>query len=344
MEASAYEKYTTEAFLNDPLFIEWIKNNSIVANKFWLEWIKSQPVNLPAMREAEKQLRYIFSLQRIEPDKTVVEEVWNKITQRIEPAQTKIFHLKSAWVKWMAAASLITVALAYYFFKYTDDQLIKISSAYGTIKQLTLSDSSVVILNGNSSISFKKRWKANQPRELWLDGEGFFDVRHLDNDNRITQHERFLVHVKNVVVEVLGTSFDIRSRRNRLEVVLQSGSIKVSFSNKSRGDIILKPAEMVSFDPVHPETVNRSTTEAQSYSTWTQRKLILKNAPLQEIIQYMEDNYGKKIILGDTSLRNRKIQGTILLDNLDDAMFVLSKVLNININIKSDSTILFMPK
>ena len=101
---------------------------------------------------------------------------------------------------------------------------------------------------------------------------------------------------------------------------------------------------MISFDPAHPEAVMRSTTEAQRYSAWTQRKLILKNASLQEIIQYIEDNYGKKIILGDTSLQNRKIQGTILLDNLDDAMFVLSKVLNVNVTVKSDSTILFMPE
>ena len=344
MEIPAYENYTTEAFLNDRLFIEWIKNNSFEASMFWSAWIKSQPVNLPAMREAEKQLRYIFSLQTIEPDKTAIEEVWNKIIQRIEPAQKKVFHLKLLWIKWMAAACFITVALVYYFFKDTDDKLVKVSSAYRTIKQLTLSDSSVVILNGNSSISFKKRWKADQLRELWLDGEGFFDVRHLDNDNRITQHERFLVHVKNVVVEVSGTSFDIRSRRNRLEVVLQSGSVKISFNDKKRDDIILRPAEMISLDPAHPEAVIRSTTEAQRYSSWTQRKLILKNASLQEVIQYMEDNYGRKIILGDTALRNRKIQGTILLDNLDDAMFVLSKVLNINITVQSDSAILFMPK
>ena len=90
-----------------------------------------------------------------------------------------------------------------------------VNTDYGKISRLVVPDSSVVVLNANSTIKYEKKWDKNAPRELWLNGEAFFDVKHLDNDHKIENYERFIVHTNNTTVEVLGTSFDIRERRGR---------------------------------------------------------------------------------------------------------------------------------
>jgi transmembrane sensor len=240
----------------------------------------------------------------------------------------------------VAAIFIFFIGIGGAVYYYLQNETNHIISEYGNIKKVSLPDSSIIVLNGNSDISFRKHWNKNKLREIWLEGEAFFNVKHLDTDNHITENERFLVHVKDVVVEVLGTSFDIRSRRNKTEIVLQNGKIKLSFPDKKRQDIIMTPSEIISIAENSPTNITRSTIKAEQFSSWTQKKLELTNASLEEIIQYLEDNYGKKIILDDSSLKNRKIEGTILIDNLDDALFVLSKILKVKV-IKNDAIIYF---
>jgi ferric-dicitrate binding protein FerR (iron transport regulator) len=60
-------------------------------------------------------------------------------------------------------------------------------------------------------------------------------------------------------------------------------------------------------------------------------------------LQYLEDNYHKTFILEDPAIAGKHIGGVILLDNLDDALFALSTVLNANLTHHQD-TITIRPR
>jgi hypothetical protein len=62
---------------------------------------------------------------------------------------------------------------------------------------------------------------------------------------------------------------------------------------------------------------------------------------VNEILVYLEDNFGKKIIMEDTSMYSRTVNGPILISTLDDALFVLSTVLNTEV-VKRDSSTIVM--
>jgi ferric-dicitrate binding protein FerR (iron transport regulator) len=148
-----------------------------------------------------------------------------------------------------------------------------------------------------------------------------------------------VVHTKDLDVEVLGTSFNVRQRRGKTEVVLQTGKIKVTFNDDHRKDIIMKPGDLVSYNP-SVNNINRTSAVPENYTAWKENKLLLNNPTVSEIAAYLEDQFGKKIILQDPQLGERKIEGPILLTNLDDALFILSTVLTADVVRKDSSTVI----
>jgi transmembrane sensor len=342
-----YLNYAVEDFVWDDEFRNWVNAPDETSEEFWRNWLLEHPQK-EAVINAAKQIVVTLvprvadiSLPEIEFE---VEQILNRRDKVALPDQRpRVYHLKPS-VLWKAAAMLILVAgftALFFMRKLNDSKLNTIATSSGVQKTIRLSDSSTVILNSNSKLSFKKSWGRSEAREIWLDGEGYFEVQHLDKDKKISNHERFLVHVKGITVEVLGTTFNIRDRRGKTEIVLKEGSIRLSFDNHSKADITMTPEEIVTIGNDANSTVSISKVRPAEYSAWIHQKLILNNTYLSDIIQYLEDNYGKKVILSDSSLQSKRIEGTLMLDNLDDALFVLSKVLKVKIK-EDDSSIYFI--
>ncbi len=104
----------------------------------------------------------------------------------------------------------------------------------------------------------------------------------------------------------------------------------------------MKPGDILAYSPAENKVVTE-TTSAEDFSAWKEKKLILNDPTAAEIVEYLEDNFGKKIILQNAELGKRKIEGPILLTNLGDALFILSTVLNTEI-IRKDNTIIIRPR
>jgi transmembrane sensor len=360
-EEKKYRQYLVEDFIWDEDFRGWVHQPTDVSNLFWSNWLATNPDKENIVETAKHAIKALL-VENVRIGESEIAEEIDQILLRTASAgfenvehnvastneQRHVSKLKNRYFSpnvflRVAAVFLLFMGIGLTIYYRGNNETSKIATEYGSIKKITLPDSSTIVLNGNSNISFRKHWKHTELREIWLEGEGFFNVQHLDKDNKITEHERFLVHVKDVTVEVLGTSFDIRSRRNKTEIVLKSGKIKLAFKDKGKRDIIMKPFDIVSIDADNPGHIGVSTTQPEQYTSWIHKKLLLNNSSFEEVIQYIEDNYGRKIVLDNSALKSRRIEGTIMLDNLDDALFVLSKVLNVKV-IKNDSTIYFMSK
>ncbi|MBS1563350.1 MAG: FecR domain-containing protein [Bacteroidetes bacterium] len=268
--------------------------------------------------------------------------------EQVSQRSARIRYIRRVWAA-AAIAGITVVAAGLLYNKNTRAlQPVEYATAFGDTHKMYLPDSSLVILNAHSSLRHNGFVKG-RPREVWLEGEAYFKVRHLAGrpdagaeEKEGAPYERFLVQTKELTVEVLGTAFDIRQRRGKTEIVLEEGSIRVSFKNASHIPLIMKPGDMLSFDPAAAR-LERSTTAPADYTGWTSGKLQLPNPGMPQIVQYLEDNYGYKVIIKDPALLTKSVEGPILFDNLDDVLFVLSKVLNADI-VKKDSTLIFSPR
>ncbi len=110
-----YHNYTAAQFLDDPNFIEWVKQPTPELQVFWADWIQANPENLQELRQAEWQLRAILSANRVFVSESAAEEVWSRIQVSIKPNAentTPVRSIKTMYAKkwWAAAASILIIS------------------------------------------------------------------------------------------------------------------------------------------------------------------------------------------------------------------------------------------
>ncbi|WP_343743945.1 FecR domain-containing protein [Chitinophaga sp.] len=338
-----YHQFDKNDFLEDASLLAYVKGDDPVAVRFWDDWAQHRPPNIGEFRKAVFLLRHLLSAERMNARPGTEQEVWERISQVIDTAATTPVR-RIGLRRWVAAAAvcllLAGAGIGYYFYRYNATQTVY--AAYGTKKQIILEDASVVTLNGNSSLRYARHWRKNSPREVWLDGEAYFEVQHLKKDNLpLKAGERFLVHIGQVDVEVLGTTFNVKDRRGITTVFLKNGTVKVG-ANKAEG-LVMQPGEETEYHQQERLLIKHSG-DADAAAAWMDNKMVLHNTAVKEIIQALEDTYGYKVVLTDTVVANRKINGVLPLKNTETLLYILSNMLDVEIDIhKEDSTLLFRP-
>lgn len=335
-----YFNFTETDFINDPYFQEWVINSTEKIEHFWNKFLITYPEKKKTIDAARRFLQNV-SFEEEVPDDTYIHERYLQHLNQVQiKKQAKIFKLNVKSIRKFAAvaalvAGVIIAASIVFNTKKTPLEKVVVATMFGEIKKVSLPDGSNIVLNAHSTVTFSNDWNGNKAREIWLNGEAFIDVKHLNNNKSVVKpFERFIVHGEGFTIEVLGTSFDIRQRRGKTEVVLETGKIKLTLKD-SASPIIMFPGDIVSYIPI-TKSVIKSKTVPENYSGWKEKKLLLNNPTLEEIAGYLEDNYGKKIVIENKKIKNKKIEGVIELNNLNDALFIISTVLNTDIERKND--------
>jgi len=275
-------------------------------------------------------------------DESAIARISERVSLRISSAtkEAKVRPLAARyWFRYAATLTgLLMVVGALYFLLMSRSSLIEHKTAYGETTQVVLPDSSVVTMNGNSQISYVPVWQSNTIREVWLEGEAFFEVRRKEKNEKIAErHEqentseklKFVVHTENFNVEVLGTSFNVNDRGDRASVVLHTGKVRLQKNNEI-ADIVMQPGDLVAFSRESNDLVTK-TVDPDLYTSWTENKLVFERTPLSEIARLLEDNYGLEVTLKDEHLRERIFTGTIPTMQVEVLLTILEESMQINI-------------
>ncbi len=108
-----FNNYTVEQFLDDPIFIRWVKFCSTEDEAFWRGWVASNPANLEAFNSAKLRLSAILSANTLPDDQDIKETIWNSIHTSIN---TKNNIVRPLFTRWLAAASVILVLITSIWF------------------------------------------------------------------------------------------------------------------------------------------------------------------------------------------------------------------------------------
>jgi transmembrane sensor len=241
--------------------------------------------------------------------------------------------VKPRW-RWLAAASIGLLLLAtgslFFYQKTATPELLSLHTGFGQTRRVVLPDQSVVTMNGNTSIRYVDTWQSDTPREVWVEGEAFFEVVHTKN------HQRFQVHLPSQMnVEVLGTRFNVYTRKSRTKVVLNEGRIQMRVSNDPNNHLEMKPGEMFYAD-TQTKDFYKKVVNAQAQSSWRTDKLIFDGTTLAEIAQLLKDTYGLDVEIRDRDLLLQKFSGTIPGKNADTILKGLSGLFDLKITRKSN--------
>ncbi len=209
------------------------------------------------------------------------------------------------------------------------------ATAYGQTRVVHLPDGSVVTLNAHSALRYAATPHAASPREVWLEGEAFFAVQHLPDNQPFVVHTTAGFHV-----EVLGTRFAVYRRHAQGRVVLLSGKVRVAFADRTRPAVILQPGELLQTSDKHPAALVHKAVKAATYTTWTADKLSFDATPLADVALQLQDTYGVEVVVASPALRQRKFTGTFPINDLNVLCEDLAEAFHLRVERRQNRLIL----
>jgi len=328
------QQYTLDDLILDPAFIKWVKKPIQEDGRIWIEWASLSDANSNIIREA-REIILELAKDNDTPLQQELADLWDRIVttnDAFDLRQKRQIGLTAFLRSWQLVAAVITALLVVSSLAILSlDGENEFETSYGQNKNIQLPDGSIVVLNANSTVTYSSKWDTDQPREIWLKGEAFFSVKHTSNS------QKFIVHTNDLDVQVLGTKFNVNTRRENTQVILNSGKVKLYLANAADRVVDMKPGEMVNFSK-KAEHLEKQTVRASKYSAWVEKKLVFEDASMKEIAQVLEDTYGLKVKFLDPELLKLTFTGTIDSGNIDLLFTILQKTFNISI-IKKEDTI-----
>lgn len=200
-----------------------------------------------------------------------------------------------------AASAAVLLLITFAVFQFNQSEEIIYQTAYGQTQDIELSDGSLVTLNANSSLRWQEDWRTTGERYITLDGEAFFDVAHT------TDQIPFTVETKDLKVKVLGTTFNVSSRRKHTDVTLESGRIELDLNRVEHSALKMEPGDRINFSSVD-NVLHRDKVETIAESAnWLDGVLRFEDVTVEEMFKEIEDQYGKTLITRDSSLLTRRM-------------------------------------
>lgn len=202
------------------------------------------------------------------------------------------------WEAWKVAAAIALFTMGYWAFdsklKQSEEgpekveviaEMLEKATPLGTKLNLRLADSTRVKLNAGSSLRYPKYFHGDK-REVFLTGEAFFDVAH-------DTSRPFIIHTQQIETRVLGTSFNIKTDEDAVQVVVVTGKVAVT-NTESQEQVILPPDQMVNYNS---KTQSLKAEKADpDLLVWKDDVILFEKASMETIEKKLRHWYGVEFI------------------------------------------------
>jgi transmembrane sensor len=210
-------------------------------------------------------------------------------------------------------------ALTYFLFSNNPGQVKYMATIQATdaVKSDSLPDGSQVVLNRHSQLSYPSRFSK---RVIQLNGEAFFQVTP-------NKEKPFVVHTNNVTITVVGTSFNVKSRGDTTEIIVETGIVQVTIDQQT---VTLKAGEKaITRQKETAAVLEKQSTTDQLHSYYRSKKFICDNTPLWKLVEKLNEAYNVHIVIERPELRNLPYSGTFLEESLDNILHILHETFDI---------------
>lgn len=274
------------------------------------KWLNNELTEeeLAAFKESDEYASYQRIIEASDslngPDfdmENALEAVKNKRTLH----ESKVVQLKPFRRFLQVAVAVMIIMIGSYFYLNTLDE--SFSTQYAQNEEVILPDSSKIILNADSEISFNpKKWDKN--RNVTLKGEAFF---------KVAKGKRFTVATDHGTVAVLGTQFNVENRKGFFEVTCFEGLVGVTYNGKET-----KLPAGTSFMVVDGNIV-ASETPKSSTPSWLNKESTFKSIPLKYVLAEFQRQHDIQVETQNIDL-GKLFTGTFSNTNTDLALQSIS--------------------
>ena len=327
-EFEDYKEYTTEDFVEDASFTLWVLQPTEKSNYFWRTFVEEYPIKESQVEDAQNLVsllnQHFHNSVKSVSEESAMESL-DKVTGKIATKERKIKAKKNRYAAISIAASFLILLAAFFsYYQHQDTYLEEYLTHDGKQLKIDLPDGSIAHLNSNSSISFNsKNWNEFNDRIVYLEGEAFFDVTTIGS--------KFIVNTGELDITVLGTQFNVKSRNDKSEVVLEEGEIELSVNQQK---IMMSPGDFISYSEAE-EKINVKKVVASEYSAWKDGIVVL-NSNLLDVTKELEVLYGIEFIIEKEELKDRIIQLSVPADSLHQVLDILGSLYKSEMKIKQE--------
>jgi transmembrane sensor len=288
------------------------------------------------LEESPENANYLLQLEQLWDDSNdhtllneeyKADEAWEKVITKAEAPKSKNRIIGNfGWLS-IAASLLLIIGAGFYFINYNKE--IRITSTQKVIK-ITMPDKSVVWLNRNSELIYKKSYKKD--RTIKFSGQGYFEVQHNPSNP-------FIIITKTAQIKVLGTKFNVNALPNSpvTEVTVKEGKVLLSRQSpgKEKEEIILTAGEK-GLNVSNSEAPVKSKVEDPNYLSWKTREFQFNNTNIKEIVRIINDVYNTNVELSGENTEYCNLSGKFNCQSLDEILDMLRTVLNVTIEKKGN--------
>lgn len=320
--------------LQDDQFIKWVHSPDAGSIAYWEEWMKQYPDKVTTLFKAREIARDLAYMEKPDGAEQLSATIWTGVLGQLgEETHRKIsgkaihgeeeragarsgeaITLEVKTVRnrrtWYAIAACLAglLLIGAVFFRYRSanrpaavigaQQVASLLGKEGLQRtnrttgnqEVYLVDGSRIVLQPGSSIRHAAFLQKDR-REVYLEGNAFFEVAK-DADRP------FYVYTNDLVVRVLGTSFNVATDQDNgdVTVLVRTGKVSVSKKISARQELVLEPyqqalykvatRDLIQSAPVRPKGASAIIPVAPAIP------FNFEEAPVVEIFKTLEKAYG----------------------------------------------------
>lgn len=197
------------------------------------------------------------------------------------------------------------------------------STRNGQRAEILLPDGTRAMLNVASRLRVPATYGAGA-RDVQLDGEAFFDVRH---DARAP----FRVHTAGAVAQDLGTAFVVRAYPDdhAVTVVVRTGKVALGADSAAAARAALLGAgQLGRLDTTGQVTVQQHV-DVDAHLAWMRGALVFRLRPFADVVRELDRWYDVDITLDDASLATTPVTLSFTNQSLDEVLAIITQSLDV---------------
>jgi len=351
-----YYHFEVTDFLEDQYFKSWVFTPSRESCEFWDNFLLTHPEKAEAIASAKLVLLGMRTEMEADfPTDGQVTAMFEEIQSRKNTASR--FPMRGLWIRLgasLSAAAVVLLAIGWLRQPDRHDNHVSYEELLSAVEAplteqtntttapilLTLPDSSTILLQPKSSVSYRKDFARHALREVYLSGEAFFTV---------TKNRRrpFVVYSNELVTKVLGTSFVVKAFEDarQVEVSVKTGKVSVfprtdtevceGIAQPELAGTIITPNQKALFSreqvQVRKELVD--SPELLASAVLPAPLLKFQDMPVSELFGNIEQTYGIDSVYDDRLLGKCLLTASFTTESLYEKMDLICKGIEANFEV-----------
>jgi ferric-dicitrate binding protein FerR (iron transport regulator) len=348
-------------FLQDDRFIKWVNEPDRETIAYWDNWLKQNREQEESLLKARQIIRDLAQAEKPADADHLSAVIWQSVKKDIE-RQAPVIHLPTpparerpsgsrSWVRIAAAAmtGLVLLGSGIYYYRrapagkvpeqritsiLANDNLERTNETGGN-QVLYLVDGSKVILKPGSTIKHAVFLQKDK-REIYLEGNAFFEVAK-------DPARPFYVYTKDIVMRVLGTSFNVTTDTHNgdVTVVVRTGKVSVyKKTSQPTGQLILTSNQKALYKTQTSDLIPSGLSSAETRSNLIPVSpafdFNFEERPVGEIFNTLVNAYGIPIHYDGNSLSKCVITTSLGEEEFEEKLKIICAAIGATYKIRNN--------